>query len=482
MKNIPDSGKLINVILSKTQRKTPTEIHRQFSIVKIRQFYIRKVKFVQEKIEDYLSKILGNFPSLSQLHPFFSDFFNILFSKNCYKIALNRLYKSKLIIINITNDYIKLIKYGKTLYACKQLKKIAIGKIVKILKKLNLCFIFLEKIRLYLMKIPSIDPHRKTLLIGGCSGVGKSSFMNKITKAGVEVSFGSLTTKSLSIGHFYRKFFRWQVIDSPGIDNENFENFSSSEIQTVNVVAHLDCTILYIFDPSEILGLDLFKQISVFLNFRKCFRKSKQIFILTKTDLGWEKKITKPVKGAINRFSKNITGSFEILKSSFHDELGIVGFQEKIGKKEIENTKILNRKFKQKTVKTDTLLFKTNIKDRRNSLSHRRWVSFYSNLKIKGDLDSSKNNSTFSSTSSVVPLELKEKLLDFHPLSGKQKRINHNSQLEKEIKLRELRYERNYVKINLKKLSIRKSKRGHFKVESGNRLWLEKAFLRKSFV
>ena len=36
---------LVNVILSKTQRKTPTVVHPGYDIGRIRAFYMRKVKF-----------------------------------------------------------------------------------------------------------------------------------------------------------------------------------------------------------------------------------------------------------------------------------------------------------------------------------------------------------------------------------------------------------------------------------------------------
>ena len=47
MKKILESKAVINKVLSGTQRKTPTIIHKRFPIEGIRRFYIRKIKFVQ---------------------------------------------------------------------------------------------------------------------------------------------------------------------------------------------------------------------------------------------------------------------------------------------------------------------------------------------------------------------------------------------------------------------------------------------------
>lgn len=54
----------MDVILSKTQRKTPTVIHKHYKITRIRQFYMRKVKYTQQNYHDKLSQILNDFPKL----------------------------------------------------------------------------------------------------------------------------------------------------------------------------------------------------------------------------------------------------------------------------------------------------------------------------------------------------------------------------------------------------------------------------------
>lgn len=43
VKAIPASNEMINIVLSKTQRKTPTVIHPGYAISRIRSFYMRKV-------------------------------------------------------------------------------------------------------------------------------------------------------------------------------------------------------------------------------------------------------------------------------------------------------------------------------------------------------------------------------------------------------------------------------------------------------
>lgn len=54
----------INIILSKTQRKTPTVVHKNYKISRIRSFYMRKIKFTQQNFHDRLSQIIQDFPKL----------------------------------------------------------------------------------------------------------------------------------------------------------------------------------------------------------------------------------------------------------------------------------------------------------------------------------------------------------------------------------------------------------------------------------
>ena len=63
---IPPSSEFIDIILTRTQRKTPTVIHPGYKITRIRSFYMRKVKFTEQSISEKLGAILLDFPRLGQ--------------------------------------------------------------------------------------------------------------------------------------------------------------------------------------------------------------------------------------------------------------------------------------------------------------------------------------------------------------------------------------------------------------------------------
>lgn len=78
---VPTSKDFIDVGLSKTQRKTPTVVHKGYAIGRIRSFYMRKVKYTQQTFYDKLAQILEDFPNISEMHPFYSDLLNVLYDK-----------------------------------------------------------------------------------------------------------------------------------------------------------------------------------------------------------------------------------------------------------------------------------------------------------------------------------------------------------------------------------------------------------------
>lgn len=141
----------------------------------------------------------------------------MLYDKDHYKIALGQVNVVRNIVEKIASDYVKLMKFADSLYRCKQLKIAAFGRMCTAVKKIASSMSYLEEVRKHLGRLPSIDPFVPTILIFGCPNVGKSSYINQITKANVEVSSMPFSTQNLFVGHTYFKNVKIQCIDSPGV-------------------------------------------------------------------------------------------------------------------------------------------------------------------------------------------------------------------------------------------------------------------------
>ena len=113
---VPQAQHFIDATLSKTQRKTPTVIHKHLEISRIRGFYLRKVKFTQQNFHDRLEMMLTEFPRLEDIHPFYSDLINILYDRDHYKLALGQISTAKHLIDAVARDYGRLLKFGDSMY------------------------------------------------------------------------------------------------------------------------------------------------------------------------------------------------------------------------------------------------------------------------------------------------------------------------------------------------------------------------------
>ena len=238
---IPGATQMVDVVLTRTQRKTPTVIHPGYKISRIRSFYMRKVKFTQQTIDEKLGNILQDFPRLDDIHPFYADLMNVLYDRDHFKLALAQVNTAKNLVQGISKDYLRMMKYGDSLYRCKQLKRAALGRMCTVLMKLKASLGYLEEVRKHISRLPALDPNTRTLLLTGYPNVGKSSFMNKVTRADVDVQAYAFTTKALYVGHMDHRFLRWQVIDTPGILDRPLEERNTIEMQAITALAHLQC-------------------------------------------------------------------------------------------------------------------------------------------------------------------------------------------------------------------------------------------------
>lgn len=177
------------------------------------------------------------------------------------------------------------MKFSDSLYKCKMLKRAALGRMCTQVKKLSGSLSYLEEVRQHLGRLPSINPATRTLILTGYPNVGKSSFMNIVTNASVDVQPYAFTTKSLFIGHLDYNYVRWQVIDTPGILDHPLEDRNTIEMTAITALAHLPAAVLFFVDISEMCGYPLATQVALFHSIKPLFRNRPLLIILNKTDL-----------------------------------------------------------------------------------------------------------------------------------------------------------------------------------------------------
>ncbi|KAI8023688.1 Nucleolar GTP-binding protein 1 [Camellia lanceoleosa] len=125
---VPTRDDFIDIILSRTQRQTPTVVHKVLHV---------QIKYTQQNFHEKLSTIIEEFPRLDDIHSFYGDLLHVLCNKDYYKLALGQINTVRNLIGKIVKDYVKLLKYGDSLYRCKSLKVAALGRLCTVIKRMG---------------------------------------------------------------------------------------------------------------------------------------------------------------------------------------------------------------------------------------------------------------------------------------------------------------------------------------------------------
>ncbi|KAA3462310.1 nucleolar GTP-binding protein 1 [Gossypium australe] len=216
---------------------------------------MRKVKYTQQNFHEKLSTIIDEFPRLDDIHPFYGDLLHVLYNKDHYKLALGQINTARNLISKIAKDYVKLLKYGDSLYRCKSLKVAALGLMCTVIKRIGPSLAYLEQIRQHM------------------------------ARADVDVQPYAFTTKSLFVGHTDYKYLRYQVIDTPGVLDRPFEDRNIIEMCSITALAHLRAAVLFFLDISGSCGYSIAQQAALFHSIKSLFMNKPLIIVCNKTDL-----------------------------------------------------------------------------------------------------------------------------------------------------------------------------------------------------
>lgn len=290
---------------------------------------MRKVRFTNDGFCEKLAEIVESFPNINEIHPFHRDLLDTLYEKNHYKVSLAAVSRAKNLVEQVSRDYVRLLKFGQSLFQCKQLKTAALGRMATIVKKLKDPLLYLEQVRQHLGRLPSIDPNTRTLLICGYPNVGKSSFLKSVTRADVEVQPYAFTTKSLYVGHFDYKYLRFQAIDTPGILDRPTEEMNNIEMQSIYAIAHIRSCVLYFMDLSEQCGFSVEDQVKLFHSIKPLFANKSVLVVINKIDVMRPEDLDEERRELLNSITKIPDVSVEIMQLSCHTEEGIMEVRNK---------------------------------------------------------------------------------------------------------------------------------------------------------
>jgi nucleolar GTP-binding protein len=292
------------------------------------QLHAEKVERAWRGFSSRLSRVLDGFPELDDLHPFYGDLFNVLFDRDHFAVARGHIAAANAGVSTAGRDCsARLLEAGGTLEHCKALEREAFEKMCETVKESGNALAYLEEVRQHLGRLPNLDPRARTLILTGFPNVGKSSFMNKISRADVEVQPFSFTTKSLFVGQTDYRYIRFQCIDTPGLLDHPLEERNALEMQAIAAIAHLPAVIIFIFDISEECGYSVADQISLLDSIRPLFANKAVVVVLNKTDARPFSELSEDDQRLINEAVERV-GAPEIVRCVHTSMLSDEGVEE----------------------------------------------------------------------------------------------------------------------------------------------------------
>lgn len=285
--------------------------------------------FTKDTITEKFDSMLVEFPILDNLHPFTSSLMNVLYDKNHYKLALGQINTARHLVEQVAKDYVRLIKFGDSLYRCKQLKRSAMGRMATIIKRQKDPLAYLEQVRQHISRLPAIDPSTRTLVICGYPNVGKTSFLNSVSRADGDVQSYAFTTKALTVGHMEHKYLKWQVIDTPGVLDHPLEEMNTIEMQSITALAHLRAAILYFMDLSERCGFTIEAQVALYHSIKPLFANKPTILALNKSDILRLDELDAPRAALINSIIEEGQGKVILCELATHTGDGVMELRNK---------------------------------------------------------------------------------------------------------------------------------------------------------
>lgn len=298
--NIPTSDEMVDKAFRRAKkaaaRVRTSKIHRQKKSKRIEEVRVQTAcQVIRETFEDILEKT----PHVEELPMFYQDYIDVAVGVDDLKKSLGALNWANGVLEKLQNQYTHRIRRSPPENAA-QVRKAAFGRIASVVNRISDELDFLNYAKQKLRNVPTVDVEATTAVIAGFPNVGKSTILRQITNAEPEVADYPFTTKGIQIGHFERRWQKYQIIDTPGLLDRPVQDMNQIELNAMVALEHLADLILFIFDPSQTSGFPVENQVNLYWEIKKIFRNTPILSIFNKMDLVEDEENVKYIEEHIN--------------------------------------------------------------------------------------------------------------------------------------------------------------------------------------
>ncbi|WP_302082393.1 NOG1 family protein [Salinibaculum rarum] len=212
-------------------------------------------------VSDNLENVVTGWPDFAELDPFYYELADALSEVGEMRQHLNELMWASRKATDIRKEYESRLQGDVD--TARKLRKQAFARLADVVEEVESDIDALKEAREELRKLPDIRPDEPTIVVAGYPNVGKSTFVNTVTRASNETASYPFTTTEIHVGHVERDHIRYQLVDTPGLLDRPPEDRNEIESQAVSALEHAADAVLVLVDASGECGYPLADQLEL---------------------------------------------------------------------------------------------------------------------------------------------------------------------------------------------------------------------------
>ena len=230
-------------------------------------------------LSDNLENVVTQWPDFGTVDPFYYELADAIVDVDELRQSLSRVTWTSRQIGELRREYQPKLRKTDADTARKHRKQ-AFARMADLVEDVADDLERIGEARDALKTLPDIRPDEPTIVVAGYPNVGKSSFVNEVTRATNEIARYPFTTKGVHVGHFERDRIRYQIIDTPGLLDRPEAERNDIERQAVSAIEHLADAVVFVVDASEACGYPLAAQLELRESVAERFRE-RDVPVLT---------------------------------------------------------------------------------------------------------------------------------------------------------------------------------------------------------
>ncbi|MGQ3329202.1 MULTISPECIES: NOG1 family protein [Halorubrum] len=222
-------------------------------------------------LSDNLENVVVSWPDFGfDVEPFYYELADAIVDVDRLRQALSQVMWASRQIEDLRDEYTTKIRNSDVDTARKHRKQ-AFARMADVMDQIEDDLRYIGDSRDQLKVLPDVKPDEPAIVVAGYPNVGKSSFVNRVTRASNQIAEYPFTTKGVQIGHFERDHIRYQIVDTPGLLDRPADERNDIERQAVSALEHLADVVVFVLDPSGDCGYPLGVQLELREEVRELF-------------------------------------------------------------------------------------------------------------------------------------------------------------------------------------------------------------------